>query len=191
MPKINYTDQQLLDFSEEHLMYELNILQWLADAISKTEKGFQLSAYLESFAVHLRGLIDFLYTDPKNAREDDLVAADFFGSPATWSPGELSATLDKARKRMNKEVGHITYQRKTGMHPDKPWPISALFKEILPVLRKFATEASGKKLHAKVLAWAITDDAKILTLAVSASTSASNTAVVAVVGTSFPPTGTK
>jgi hypothetical protein len=60
------------------------------DTIPNTPKSFQLSAYLESFAIHLRGLIDFVYTEPKNAQPDDVVAADFFDPPSGWNPGVLS-----------------------------------------------------------------------------------------------------
>jgi hypothetical protein len=128
MARNNYTDQQFLDFSEEHLMYELNILRWLVDAIPNTPKGFQLSAYLESFAIHLRGLIDFLYTDPKDAKPDDVIADDFFDMPDAWNPGAMSLKLNEARKRTNKEVGHITYQRNTGMDPSAT-PLTRLFRQ--------------------------------------------------------------
>ena len=98
-------------------MYELNILRWLVETIPATKKDFWLSALLESFAIHLRNLIDFLYTDPKDAKPDDLVAADFFNSSAAWAPGAISRSLQEARVRANKEVSHITYKRKAGMDP--------------------------------------------------------------------------
>jgi hypothetical protein len=187
MPARNIcSDQQLLDFSEEHLMYELNMLRWLADAIPNTPKGFQLSAYLESFAIHLRGLIDFLYTDPKDAKPDDVIAGDFFDAPGAWKPGVLSASLDAARTRANKEVGHITFKRKAGMDPSKPWPVGDLFNEIIPAAVKFGTEASTKKLHPKVVNWSKADSARMLTVAVSACTTTTNTAVVVVSGSSLP-----
>lgn len=185
MPRAAYTDQQLLDYSEEHLMYELNILQWLVDEIPKTKKGFQLSAYIDDFAVHLRGLTDFLYSTQATARPDDLVAPDFFDTPASWTPGTVPAKLEEARTRMNKEVGHITYKRKTGMDPAKPWPVSELFNEILPALKAFATTASAKKLHPSVVAWAKSDSASMVTMAVNASTVSTNTAATVITST-FP-----
>jgi hypothetical protein len=180
-----YTDQQLLDFSREHLLYELNIFQWLIDAIPKTQKSFQLSAYLESFTVHLRALIDFLYEQPR--WDGDVVADDFFDSPGSWTPGAVPKILDDARTRMNKEVGHITIDRKTGMDPTKPWEVDKLFGEILPVLKTFATGASPKKLHADVVAWAKSDSAKMLVMAVNASTTTTNTSS-SIISSAFPPT---
>jgi hypothetical protein len=177
-PRIVYTDPQLLDFSEEHLMYELNILRWLVDTIPNTPKSFQLSAYLESFAIHLRGLIDFFHTNPKDAKPDDVIAADFFDLPSGWNPRVPSASLSAARERANKEIGHITYKRKSGMDPTKPWPVSDLFNEIVPIARQFAAGASGKKLHETVVTWSKSNATAMLTMAVSASTTTTNTAVI-------------
>jgi hypothetical protein len=185
-PRIAYTDQQLLDFSEEHLMYELNILRWLVDTIPNTPKSFQLSAYLASFATHLRGLIDFLYTEPKNAQPDDVVAADFFNSPGVWNPGFPSASLSAARTRMNKEVGHMTYKRKAGMDLTKPWPVSDLFNEIVPIVQQFAAGASSKKLLQTVVTWSKSSATVMLTIAVSASTTTTNTSM-GIIPSSFPP----
>lgn len=176
MTRITHPDQELLDFSQEHLMYELNILRWLVETISRTPRSFQLSAYLESFTVHLRALTDFFYTEPKNARTDDVIATDFFDTPGAWVPGALPQKLEDATTRMNKEVGHITFKRKSGMDPVKPWPVDELFNEILPIARQFAKDASPKKLSQDVVAWAQADSARMLTLAGSASTQSSNTA---------------
>ena len=96
-----YTDQQLLDFSKEHVLYELNIFQWLVDAIPKTQKSFQLSAYRESFTVHLRALIDFLYEQPR--WDGDVVAGDFFDSPGSWTSGAVPMIVHDSRPRMNKK----------------------------------------------------------------------------------------
>lgn len=184
MASTTYTDQQLLDFSKEHLLYELNIFQWLVDAIPKTQNSFQLSAYLESFTVHLRALIDFLYGRPR--RDGDVVAGDFFDKPGSWISGAVPKILDDARTRMNKEVGHITIDRKTGMDPAKPWEVDRLFNEILPVLKKFASSASPKKLQADVVAWAKSDSAKMIVMAVNASTNTTNTSS-SVISSTFPP----
>jgi hypothetical protein len=118
-PRIVYSNQQLLDYSKEHLLYELYMFRWLSENLP-ADKGFLLSALLESFAIHLRGLIDFFYTRAERAQDDDLVAADFFDSPDTWDPGIIPKSLFDARTRTNKEVGHITYERKAETDPNKP-----------------------------------------------------------------------
>lgn len=186
MPKrILYTDQQLLDYSQEHLLYELHMFRWVGENLP-IDKGFLLSALLESFAIHLRNLIVFFYTGPSNARDDDLVAADFFDSPSSWNPGTMPRSLNDARERANKEVSHITYKRKDAIDPTKPWPVTALLKEVQAVAEKFATEASSKKLHPSVVTWLKADSRTSAVLLASASTTSSNVAAI-MVGTGGPP----
>jgi hypothetical protein len=173
--RIVYTDQQLLDYSEEHLLYELHIFRWVAENLP-ADKGFLLSALLESFAIHLRNLIDFFYTPPSNARNDDLVAADFFDSPGPWNPGPIPKSLSDARERANKEISHITYKRKNATDPTKHWPVADLFNEIQSVAQSFAAGASSKKLHPSVTTWLKSDPNTVAVLLTSAGASTSNTA---------------
>ena len=177
--RIGYTDQQLLDYSQEHLRYELHMFRWVAEHLPE-EKGFLLSALLESFAIHLRNLIEFFYTEPNNARNDDLVAADFFDSPSAWNPGAVPTSLNDARERANKEISHITYKRKDAIDPTKPWPVATLLKEVQSIAEKFAAGASIKKLHPSVVAWITADPKTSAALLVSASTTTSNVAAVMV-----------
>ena len=58
--RIAYTDQQLLDYSEEHLRYEFQTIRFVSEKIP-TAEGFARSALIESFAVHFRNLADFFY----------------------------------------------------------------------------------------------------------------------------------
>lgn len=173
--RVTYSNQQLLDYSQEHLLYEFQMFRWVGQSLNQ-DKGFLLSALLESFAIHLRNLIDFFYTQPAEARNDDVVASDFFDAPTGWAPGAIPKSLQDARERANKEVSHITYKRKVATDPTKPWPAAELFKEIQTVAEKFATGASGKKLHPKVIEWLKGNAEKTAVLLVSAATTTSNTA---------------
>ena len=69
------------------------------------------------FGIHLRNLIDFLFTPPGEEHPDDVIAADFCPS---WNEA-ISVKLDAARVRANKEVSHLTPLRKAGFDPTKPW----------------------------------------------------------------------
>ena len=95
------------------------MFRWLAENLPP-DRGFPLSASLESFAIHLRNLIDFFYTQSGNAQTDDLVAANFFDSPSAWNLGAMPQLLKDARERANKEISHITYKRKGETDPTKP-----------------------------------------------------------------------
>ncbi len=112
--RIAYTDQQLLDYSEEHLRYEFQMIQFISEKIP-TAEGFARSALIESFAVHFRNLADFFY--PGRLLDDDLTAANYFDSSNEWKPTPASELLKESRIRANKEISHITYQRKGERDP--------------------------------------------------------------------------
>jgi hypothetical protein len=147
-PRLSLTDQELLDYSGEHLLYEIQMFRWLSSKVPAMTLGVDLSAYLESFAIHLRNLIDFFYD--QKPMPDDVVAADFFDDPAKWSV-PISPTLTLAQTRANKEVNHLTLKRKAGLDPDKPWPVFDLYQEIRTVAQTFSAGASTNKLSPKVV----------------------------------------
>ncbi len=139
-------NQQLVDFSGEHLIHELSMFWQLADELSRRPPGFFTSALLESWVIHLRNLIDFFYLE---GRDDDVTARHFLDAPDAWSP-MVPATLEKARERANKEMSHLTQARKSGSPPDKAWLTDDLLGEIATIAKEFAAKASDKKLHPKV-----------------------------------------
>jgi hypothetical protein len=67
------------------------------------------NALLESWTVHFRALYDFLYVEPTS---DDIGASDWFPD-GRW-PGIRegpAAGLATARRRVNKDIAHLTYDR--------------------------------------------------------------------------------
>jgi hypothetical protein len=144
--RLALSDQQLLDYSREHVVYELQMLA-IVGAEIPNKKGYDLSAYLESFAIHLRNLIDFFFAD--SPRPDDVVAADFFDNPSAWNV-QITPDLQAARVRANKEVGHLTLQRKGSTDSTKPWPIDIYFNGLKPVVHQFVATASPKKVDSEV-----------------------------------------
>ena len=100
------------------------------------------NALIESFAIHLRTLIAFLYGTKKYA--SDVVAADFFYKPGEWSKvrSPISASLKQARTRASQEIGHLTTKRIAGTPKQKEWAIAGLTKEILTQLKRFSKGAS-------------------------------------------------
>ncbi len=90
------------------------------------------NAFIESFGVHIRSLLDFFYS---KGQEDDVVAWQFFASPTIWEnarPLKSKEDLQKLKDRVNKEIAHLTYTRQTVK--SKSWP----FKEIQDDLNKVA-----------------------------------------------------
>lgn len=171
-----YTDQQLLDYSGEHLLYELQMLHLVALNLPK-DKSFLTSALLESFAIHLRNLTDFFYTGREDARGDDLIAADFCDPASSWDPGPMPQTLRDAKDRANKEVSHITYKRKDASDPAKPWPVGRLASELNVLAQRFAAVASDRKLHPNVRQFLQAAPQAQMVMIVNASTQTSNVAI--------------
>lgn len=100
-----------LQQASNHLHYEIWMLSSLAQAIGSgiAREGWLTNALLESFVIHVRGVMDFLYND--SPQTDDVVAQDFFPSASNWFQirPQRSDLLIAAKKRAAKEVAHLTY----------------------------------------------------------------------------------
>src|SRR5271169_4802694 len=141
------SDQQLLDYSGEHLIHELSMLWELAEVLPQRKPSAETSALVESYGVHLRNLIDFFY---REGQGDDVTAWDFMDATTSWMPGNRPPSLTKAQERANKELSHLTQARISGSPPEKAWDTYGLLKEIAAVAKEFAFKASQKKLHPMV-----------------------------------------
>lgn len=143
------TDPQLIDYSGEHLMHELSMLWETGHSLAKHKQGStEYTALIESFATHLRNLIEFFCFD---SHAGYVRAQEFFDNPSAWpAKTKLTPALRNALARANKEVAHLTTERKSGNPPDKTWDISAALKQIEAVGKDFAAKASSKKLDDKV-----------------------------------------
>ena len=175
------TPQELTEYSGEHLFYEFTTF-WRLAGIVPLMDGLMQSALLESYLIHLRNLIDFLYR-PRD-RDDDVIAADFFDDPASWTP-TISATLERAQIRANKEMSHLTTKRKSGSQPQKEWDVGGLSKEIWQTTKDFAAKASYKKLHPKVRELFNLPEARLL-VAIGAGSNTTNTVSHIMTMTSSP-----
>lgn len=110
-------------------------------------QGATNNSILESFAVHTRGTIDFLFP-PGNARDTDLVADDFFDDPKEWRSrrGEMSDFLKATRQRVGVLVAHLTEER-VGITPErKSWDFRAILLEVRDHLRTFVAHVAGDRI---------------------------------------------
>ena len=142
------TDQELKLYFNEHIRYEMQQLINATDAIIRQlpiQNGLQYMI-VESFAIHLRNLITFLY--PYSKRENDVCAEDFFIDVNTWHNlrPAIDKTLDHAKNRADKEVGHLTTLRQFGVPESKKWDVSLLTDEVMPILKLFCESADKSDL---------------------------------------------
>lgn len=146
------TDDELRSYSGEHLFYEIEMLFNISQVdTSNLSSQFLMNVLVESFGLHLRNLITFLYPT-RNQHNTDVYARDYFSDKDEWTriAPSLSVTLAKARRRADKELGHLTTKRIAGFSDNKKWEMSSLTKELKPILQLFCSSANKSKLATNV-----------------------------------------
>ena len=102
------------------------MLNGVAGEIPNSNKKIVHDALVESFVLHARVLIDFLYGYPnKDPQKRDIIARDFFDSSNSW-PSELPEDLKEVKKRADKLAAHLTRDRIVQYRSDKGWPITPI-----------------------------------------------------------------
>jgi hypothetical protein len=130
------TREELIEMAE-HIHYEIWMLNHTCYILSS---GYFLASaahntILESFAIHVRNLIDFLYEKKANVKGDAIVAEHYFPNPQEWIEIRpiKSNMLKNAKKLAEKQVAHLTYTRKN----KEPWAYIEITKEIKLVFKIF------------------------------------------------------
>ncbi len=122
----------------EHLGYETAMLQHAAEYLETQEPGTsRYFAHLESFCVHARNLMHFLY--PEKAKDNDVLAQDFFEDREFWkrSRPKQPKLLKDARDRMNIKVAHLSYHRLRKSGEEKKWLFGEICGKIERILAAF------------------------------------------------------
>ena len=151
-----FSDSYLLEYSDEHLLYECWMLIRCAELLANQDKHIQCAVedtetitnvLVESFAIHLRNLITFFYGDSKKYRPTDVLAIDYFDD-GRWNDlrPPKSELLIRAEDRASKQIAHLTTKRYAGVHEDKKWHLLSLSKEVRNITRIFIGSASASRL---------------------------------------------
>jgi len=147
MTRQQRTPEILCDTSE-HLFYEFWMFNSLAKAMASGVfgQGAPNNAALESFTLHARALLDFLYAEKPQA--GDVIAEDYFDEPSQWLTvrPEKTETLKVIHKRVGKEVAHLTYARLEVTAEAKQWPFIQIAKEINTVFDAFLNNVAKNRL---------------------------------------------
>lgn len=150
------SDDELKQYACEHVHYELwmflRLGQYLMEAPQPSDDQERVlrNAVIESFVIHLRNLIAFLYS--VRVQTKDIIAADYFRDANEWYTKRppISRELRIARERSHKEIIHLTTERISGTPPQKGWPIPALLREIKALMGLFAALASTERMDPKI-----------------------------------------
>ena len=122
--------------------YEVWMMWSLTHILAADNQGQGVihNALVESFLIHARLLIEFLYRDTQ-MKDDDALAKDFF-SPATKWQGirpVKSRLLEETTQAANKHLVHLTYTR---LQKKKRWPYIEIANDIKAVLQVFHEKLS-------------------------------------------------
>ncbi|MFN8400086.1 MAG: hypothetical protein U0X74_08725 [Anaerolineales bacterium] len=132
------TKEELIKASE-HLLYEVWMFTSLTRGMASGvfNEGVINNALLESFTIHARVLLDFLFAE--NPRQDDVIAEDYLPSLDEWVKikAAKSEKLENIYTRVGKEVAHLTYVRQTIVPQAKGWNFIEIANEINSVFNSF------------------------------------------------------
>jgi hypothetical protein len=161
MPNAPSADE-LRAFAEEHLLYEVRMLTALTTRLKEVLEYDQKAgkrdlewldmetrnAQVESFAMHARGLLDFFY-ETAPVHRDDALARHFVDGE--WNPPPQTEALADVKRRVNKEVAHLTYPRLLVTEEAKNWDYGRIWLDFGEVIRAFLDRASPDRLPPAVV----------------------------------------
>jgi hypothetical protein len=130
---------RLRRFAEKHLLYEAGMLYEVTIKLMNRhheDDPVLENALLESFGVHNRNLIDFLWLD-RPMKATDAIARDWIEG---WQPPEMSERLANVKDRVGKEMVHLSYNRLDLSEDEKGWTVLGIGPEVIGAFGKFATE---------------------------------------------------
>lgn len=139
MSHAQYVNQTNLQKISGHISYEIEMLNFSAEKLARSNLNqAEINAFLETFLLHARCIVDFLYAD-QATHPDDVIAKDFFSNTESYlnQLPQISESLGKLKRRAGKELAHITYARLEVTPEIKIWQTSSLWKEINNVLSIF------------------------------------------------------
>jgi hypothetical protein len=133
-----------LQTAAKHVSYEIEMLMfggsklgaWYSSPVSPPT-GKHKNMALECFLLHFRNLRDFLCPQDGKTHEDDIFASDFLDkSEATYVADRK--TLERDKKRLNKMLAHLSYDREPFIESGKDaWPVARMSIDMLEQLEVF------------------------------------------------------
>jgi hypothetical protein len=147
---------ELRDYADEHLLYEIWMTATLTARMRRHAARFHAglsasddplaqelleltgrNADIESFALHVRNLMFFLYA--KKAKQGDVVAASYFEDRNDWSRNrpDRPKSLDRVNTRVPVEIVHLSLGRLKVRESDKRWPYEVMWRDLAAVIAVF------------------------------------------------------
>lgn len=104
------------------------------------------NAQVDSFAIHVRALVDFLYD--QRGKDTDVIASDYV--PTGWTPPKQPESLRSVKPRVGKEIAHMSYRRVGMTDEQRQWRYVQVWHDLSTILRAFVAKASTDLLPKEV-----------------------------------------
>jgi hypothetical protein len=128
--------------ASDDLYYELTMLKSTAQKLESTKnepRGVVENALLESFAIHARCLIQFLYGKEK---EEYVTASHYVDG---WIPTKTNA-LGRTVGRASEEIVHLSFKRVNLWDEAKKWDLYEIEKQISEAFTELLKRVPDEKL---------------------------------------------
>jgi hypothetical protein len=108
--------QEKVDILEEHLPYEIMMLRYAFDQLQTLERGLLANAFIETYCLHARNLIDFFWADasPKGRTP----TANHFTTRDYLKVRGPDVRRGDLYAELNHQIAHLSYNR-TRNHREK------------------------------------------------------------------------
>lgn len=132
-----------LQKASNHLAYEYQMFNATAEKLAQPAPDkATTNAFIESFAIHARILMAFLFTEGRIDPDYDVIGEHFFSDPNVWYDKRKINKIKKPTEfdingRVGKEVAHLTYKRQEVTPEMKIWDITAIQKAINVAMETF------------------------------------------------------
>jgi len=153
------TDQDLHDYSADHLYHEIWMLfetaaRLVHDPAVHSDRVVK-SALIESFTIHARSLAIFLYSEGGSGWADDVTSDEYVSDIQQWrqARGTIPPELSTVIQRTGKEIAHLTTKRHPPGAPQKVWTPEPIMRAFLEPLRLFAAHVPAGRLDFTVSAF--------------------------------------
>jgi len=149
--RIKPKKEDLIEFSGEHLYYEIWMFFSACKLLKKTEAGTPLyNALLESAITHASILIEFFYDS--SSFPDTARASDYLKYPRAWKRllPSYEQYFEVIHSRRNKELAHLSYDRLKVAPENKRWSLSRITNHLKRLVHLFLDNADKELLHSKM-----------------------------------------
>jgi hypothetical protein len=147
--KTKRTDFELQQASK-HLFWEMRYLserfEFLLRFIGskrEDEMGGIITSIGDSFLIHGRKMVEFLFNESSDLYDDDVVAEDYFSTADMWRDlrPKQSDVIRKTKEQIGKLLAHFTYKVVDNSEGRISWEVSEVYIEIFQTLQLFLKTA--------------------------------------------------